>query len=147
MVPRLSSRPTLTMERQGSRPTTNREPRHHSRTPWTSWMKRVTLPSSARPSTSKRYTSTTALECRVGPSTSETWSSASSRAARTTTSSLHYGRDHTSSRKCSGQAPTSSRPSTVRSLPMPRTSSNYIAFTLNKHTPSLISFAIKLLDL
>ena len=39
------------------------------------------------------------------------------------------------------------RPSTVESSPMPRTSSSYVAFTLNKRTLSLISFANKLPDL
>ena len=56
--------------------------------------------------------------------------------------SLHYGRGRTSSRRCFGQAPTSLRPSMVRSSSIPRTSSNYVAFTLNKHTLSLISFTI-----
>ena len=50
-------------------------------------MKRATLPSSARPSSSKRCAGTTANECGIGPSTSETWSSTSSKAATTATSS------------------------------------------------------------
>jgi len=147
MVPRLSSRLTSTMEHQGSGHMTNSEPRRPSRMPWTSWMKHATLPFSAQPSTSKRCASTTAIEYGAGPSTSETWSSASSRAARTATSSPHHGRDRTSSWRCSDQALTSSRPSTARSLPMPQTSSSYIAFTLNKHTLSPISFNIELPDL
>ena len=92
------------------------------------------LPSSAQPSTSKRYAGTTAIECGVGPSTSGTWCSTSSRATRTATSSLRHRRDHMSSRRCFDQVPTSSRPSTVKSLSMSGTSSSYVAFTLNKHT-------------
>ena len=102
----------------------------------------ATLPSSTQPSTNKRCASTTAIECGVRPSMSRTWYSTLSRATRTNTSSLHHGRDRMSSWRCSGQAPTSSRPSTTRSSSMPRTSSSYVAFTLNKCTLSLISFAI-----
>ena len=51
-------------------------------------MKHAMSPSYARPSTSKRCAGTTAVECGVGPSTSGTWCSTSSRAIRTTTGSL-----------------------------------------------------------
>ena len=104
-------------------------------------MKHATSPSSSWPSTSMRCASTTAIECGVGPSTSGTWCSASSRATRTTTSSLHRGRDHTVSWKCSDQAPISSRPSTAKSSSMPGTSNSYVVFSLNICTLSLISFA------
>ena len=53
----------------------NRGPRHLLWIPWTSWIKHATLPSSARPSTSKRYAGTMAVECGVRPSTSGTWCS------------------------------------------------------------------------
>jgi hypothetical protein len=109
--------------------TMSREPRCPSRTPWISLMKHATLPSSSRPSTNKRYTSTTATVCVVGPSMSGIWCSASSRATRTAISSLRRGRDLTLSRRCFDRAPTSSRPSTIKFLPMPGTSSSYIAFT------------------
>ena len=103
-------------------------------------MKRVTSPSFARPSTSERWAGTTAVECGVRPSTSETWCSASSRVTRTATSSLRCRRDHMSSRRCSDQAPTSSKPSMVKSSLTPGTSNSYITFTLNIHILSLISF-------
>ena len=103
-------------------------------------MKHATSPSSAGPSTSKRGANTTAVKCMVGPSTSKTWCSTSSRATRTATSSLHHGRGRTSSQRCSGQTPTSSRPLTERCSPMPGTSSSYVAFTLNKRMLSLIKF-------
>ena len=102
-------------------------------------MKRVTLPSSTRPSTNKRCMGTIAVECGVGPSTLGTWCSTLSRATRTTTSSLHRGRDRMSSRRCSDQAPTSLRPSMAKSLSMPGTSNNYVAFT-----PSLCMYLQKL---
>ena len=50
------------------------------------------------------------IKCGVEPSTSGTWCSALSRATRTATISLRHGRDCTSSRRCSNQAPISSRP-------------------------------------
>ena len=105
-------------------------------------MKRMMSPPSSRSNTSKRCAGTTAVECGVRPSTSRTWCSTSSRAARTATSSLCCGRDRTSSWRCSDQAPTSSRPSTAKSSSMPGTSNSYVAFTLNLHTLSLISFAV-----
>ena len=79
----------------------------------------------------KHYAGTTAIRCGVGPLESGSWYSALSRATRTATSSLRHGRDHTSLRRCSDQASTSSRPSTVESSSMPRTSSSYVIFTLN----------------
>jgi len=142
MVPRLSSRPTSTMERQGVGRMINREPRRPSRIPWTSKMKRATLHSSTRPSTSKRYAGTTAVKCGVGHLTSGTWCSASSRASRTATSSLRHRRDRMSSWRCYDQAPISSRPSTTKSSSMPRISNSYVAFILNLCMLSLISFTI-----
>ena len=121
---------------------TNREPRHPSRTPWTSWMKRMTLPSSAQPNTSKRCASTIAVECGARPSTSGTWCTASSKATGTATSALCHGRDHMSLWRCLDQAPISSRPSMAKSSSTPGTSNNYVAFTLNLCTLSLIGFAI-----
>ena len=100
------------------------------RTPWTSWTKHATSPSSTQPSTNMRYDGTTADECGAGPSTSGTWCSASSKATRTATSSLYHGRDHTSSRRCSNQAPTSPGPSMAKSSSTPGTSNSYVAFTL-----------------
>ena len=94
-------------------------------------MKHATSPSSAQPSTSKCCIGATAIECGVGPSTSGTWCSTSSRATRTATSSLHRGRDCALSRRCSDQAPTSSGPS-----------NSYVTFTLNLRTLSLIDYAI-----
>ena len=117
---------------------------------------RTVQPYSAQPSTSKHCAGTTTVECGVGPSTLGTWCSASSRATRTATSSLRRGSDHTSSRRCSDQAPISSRPSTMKSSSMPGTSNSYVAFTpnpcmylqklriafLKRKTLSLIGFAI-----
>ena len=51
----------------------------------------IALPRSA----SRCCDGTTAVECGVGPSTSETWSSASSRVVWTSISSLRCGRDRT----------------------------------------------------
>ena len=68
-----------------------------------------------------------------------TWCSASSRATRTATSSLRRGRDHTSSRRCSDQAPTSSRSLMTKSSSTPRTLNSYVTFT-----PSLYIYLRKL---
>ena len=70
------------------------------------------------------------------------WCFVSSRAIRTAKSSLCHRRDHTSSWRCSNQAPISSGSSTTKSSSTPGTSNSYVAFTLNLRTLSLISFAI-----
>ena len=102
-------------------------------------MKRVTLPSSARPSTSKRCAGTMAVGCGVRPSMLGTWCSTSSRATRAAISSICRGRDYTSSWRCFDRAPTISRPSTAKFSSIPRTLNSYIAFT-----PSLCMYLRKL---
>jgi hypothetical protein len=92
-------------------------------------MKHATLPSSAQPGTSRHYTSTTTAVCGVRPSMLGMWCSASSRVTRTATSSLRHGRGHTSLRKCSDQAPISSRPSMAKSSSTCGTLSSYVTST------------------